>query len=108
MEELASTVIKLRKQKQLSKDQLSQYSGIPKDLITSIETKTIKIVAPDVIRKLSAILDADNEYLLLLAERLDDSAKEHRGLIKVNNPEEKQELLEYLDFIHSDHTHGYL
>ncbi|HEB12913.1 hypothetical protein LCGC14_2293020 [marine sediment metagenome] len=108
MKELAEAVTNLRKHKQLSKDDLSQLSGVSKSLIISIESATAKIVAPDVIRKLCAVLDTDHEYLLFLADRLDDSSTEDKDLVKVNRAEEKQELLRYLDFIHSDHTHGYL
>ena len=108
MEELAAAVIKLREQKQFSKYQLSQFSGISENLITDIESEKTETFDPDILRKLSEALGADQNYLLFLAGHLDDSVPECRDLIKVNKSEEKQELLKYLDFIHSDHTHGYL
>lgn len=108
MEELAAAVIKLREQKQFSKYQLSQFSGISENLITDIESEKTETLDPDILRKLSEALGADQNYLLFLAGCLDDSVPECRDLVKVNKSEEKHELLRYLDFIRSDHTHGYL
>ena len=108
MEELAKQIAKLRKQKRLSRRELSLFAGVSGALIVDIESARISRIEPDILWKLAKTLDADYGRLLLLAGCLKKLDKSGSCFINVQTFEGREEKLECLEFIRSNHIHDCL